>query len=335
MAKGAIVETTLSKNSFVSQIFLVEKKERGQRPVINLKSLNTFVRTEHFKMEGLHILPDLIQAQDCMIKMDPKDAYLQVPIHREHQHLLQFQWNRKIFQFQWLLFGLTSALSFLEGDEACSGNPEPHGHLTDHIPRQYLDITSSERGVDPNHNINLSNARSTGSGDQPEKVSVNPPTENGILGVPSGCNNIALDIPSRKAEESTTISTTPSLRTECFSERPGEVCWQDLSLAESKMASPSSLQCNTVFDKFCDADGSVPTRWSRDKVQCHTKLTREAENNLTWWSSLDRKIPLQSPLTPRIPIMTIELDASNMGWGARQGEQQTGGDGPKRKPYTI
>ena len=27
----------------------------GQRPVINLKSLNRFVHTEHFKMEGLHI----------------------------------------------------------------------------------------------------------------------------------------------------------------------------------------------------------------------------------------------------------------------------------------
>ena len=71
------------------------------------------------------------------------------------------------------------------------------------------------------------------------------------------------------------------------------------------------------------------------KFNAILKLTGEAENNLTWWSSLDRKIPLQSPLTPRIPIMTIESDASNMGWGARQGEQQTGGDGPKRKPYTI
>ena len=61
------------------------------------------------------------------------------------------------------------------------------------------------------------------------------------------------------------------------------------------------------------------------KFNAILKLTREAENNLSWWSSLDKKIPLQSPLTPRIPIMTIESDASNMGWGARQGEQQTGG----------
>ena len=43
LVKDAIAETTLSKEGFVSQIFLVEKKEGGQRPVINLKTLNTFV----------------------------------------------------------------------------------------------------------------------------------------------------------------------------------------------------------------------------------------------------------------------------------------------------
>ena len=71
--------------------FLVEKKDRRQRPVINLKGLNKFVKMEHFKMEGLHLLPDLLQQGDWMAKMHLKDAYLQVPIHPDHQSFPTFQ----------------------------------------------------------------------------------------------------------------------------------------------------------------------------------------------------------------------------------------------------
>ena len=88
---------TIVQQSFVSQIFLVEKKDGGQRPVVNPKCLNWYVRTEHFKMEGLHQLSGLLQAQDCMVKLDLKDAYLQVPIHPNHQHLLTFQWEGKSY----------------------------------------------------------------------------------------------------------------------------------------------------------------------------------------------------------------------------------------------
>ena len=67
--RGKIVETQVTSQSlkFVSQIFLVEKKDGGQRPVVNLKRLNCYVKTEHFKMEGFHLLPDLLQAQDWMV----------------------------------------------------------------------------------------------------------------------------------------------------------------------------------------------------------------------------------------------------------------------------
>ena len=60
-------------------------------------------------MEGLHLLSDLIQQGDWMIKMDLKDAYLQVPILEAHQCFLQFAWEGKHYKFQCLQFGLSSA----------------------------------------------------------------------------------------------------------------------------------------------------------------------------------------------------------------------------------
>ena len=35
------------------------KKDGGQRPVINLKALNGFVQTHHFKMKGIHTMKEL------------------------------------------------------------------------------------------------------------------------------------------------------------------------------------------------------------------------------------------------------------------------------------
>ena len=74
LAKQAIEKTTPRGRGFLSMVFLVPKKDGGQRPVINLKSLNNFVHTQHFKMEGIHVL---LRAGDWM------DAYFMLPIREE------------------------------------------------------------------------------------------------------------------------------------------------------------------------------------------------------------------------------------------------------------
>ena len=50
-----LMKRPLERN-FYSNIFLVPKKDKGQRPVISLKALNRFVYPEHCKMEGIHTL---------------------------------------------------------------------------------------------------------------------------------------------------------------------------------------------------------------------------------------------------------------------------------------
>ena len=43
----------------MSSIFLVDKKDGGNGPVINLKNLNSFVDFQHFKKEGICMTRDL------------------------------------------------------------------------------------------------------------------------------------------------------------------------------------------------------------------------------------------------------------------------------------
>ena len=111
LQKGAIHMVPLDQTSggFVSHIFLVPRKGGGQRPVINLKNLNQFLRYEHFKMEGIHMLRDLLKKGDYMVKLDLKDAYFTVPIWVKHQKFLRFFWKENRFEFACLPFGLASA----------------------------------------------------------------------------------------------------------------------------------------------------------------------------------------------------------------------------------
>ena len=96
-------------NGFLSTLFLVPKKDGGQRPVINLKSLNSFVNAPHFKMEGIHTLKSLLKKGDWLLKIDLKDAYFSIPISIEHRKYLCFQLENKTYQFNCLPFGLASA----------------------------------------------------------------------------------------------------------------------------------------------------------------------------------------------------------------------------------
>ena len=97
------------REGFFSTLFLVPKKDGKMRPVINLKALNVFVKSQHFKMEGIHLIRDLMVQGDWLTRIDLKDAYFAVPIHDTHQKYLRFIWQQQTYQFTCLPFGLSSA----------------------------------------------------------------------------------------------------------------------------------------------------------------------------------------------------------------------------------
>ena len=109
--KGAVIEVPPAQadKGFYSTLFLVLKKEGQNRPVVNIRPLNRFVKAEHFKMEGMHIVRNLLQEGDWMTRLDLKDAYFAIPVHKHHQKYLRFRWRNKSYQFQSLPFSLSTA----------------------------------------------------------------------------------------------------------------------------------------------------------------------------------------------------------------------------------
>ncbi len=109
LEKGAISEVYNPQDGYFSNLFLVPKKDRGQRPVINLKGLNQFVQYEHFKMEGIQTVKDLLQPGDWLTKIDLKDAYFTIPMNHSNRKYLRFTVRGRSFEFNCLPFGLSSA----------------------------------------------------------------------------------------------------------------------------------------------------------------------------------------------------------------------------------
>ena len=74
-----------------STFFPVAKKNTAKvRGFLDLRSLNRHLRYEHFKMEGLHTVRDLLRRRDLMTKVDMSDYFFHLPIKPEDRQYFRF-----------------------------------------------------------------------------------------------------------------------------------------------------------------------------------------------------------------------------------------------------
>ena len=84
----------------------MKKKSGGFRPVINLKSLNQFIYTQHFTMETNTNLRTMLLKDNWTVTTDILDAYLAVPLNEEFKDYVAFQYQDQTYQFLCMPFGL-------------------------------------------------------------------------------------------------------------------------------------------------------------------------------------------------------------------------------------
>lgn len=96
-------------DNFLSPIFLVPKSNGDKRFILNLKQLNKFVETHHFKMEDYRTVTKLMTRGCYMASIDLKDAYFLLPVHKSFRKYLCFQYRDCTYEFTCLPFGLCTA----------------------------------------------------------------------------------------------------------------------------------------------------------------------------------------------------------------------------------
>ena len=93
---------------YVSPIFITPKSDGGYRLILNLKRLNEEVVYNHFKMDNIKAVLQLVTPYCYMFKIDLKDAYYSVKVDKQHQSFLKFSWRGQIYKFVYLPNGLAS-----------------------------------------------------------------------------------------------------------------------------------------------------------------------------------------------------------------------------------
>lgn len=82
---GAVHECMPCDSQFLSSIFVIKKSNDKNRFILNLKSLNRFIPTSHFKLEDYRTAIKLISRHDYMCSIDLKDAYFSIAIHDDYK----------------------------------------------------------------------------------------------------------------------------------------------------------------------------------------------------------------------------------------------------------
>ena len=84
LRKGIIVECSHEEREYVSPIFITQKSDGGVRLTLNLKKLNEKIKLRNFKMQAIKDALLMINKGDFLTKIDLKDAYYSVQIHKKY-----------------------------------------------------------------------------------------------------------------------------------------------------------------------------------------------------------------------------------------------------------
>jgi hypothetical protein len=317
--KAAIheIDPTEAPRGFYSNLFFVPKKDGGIRPIINLRTLNQNISAPHFKMEGLHMLRDLIRPNDFVCKLDLKDAYFTIPIHTTHRRYLRFVWRDKHYEYLCLPFGLSTAprlftkilkpaLSYLRQlgyrlivylDDMLMANETEHGLRS--VADQCICLLQALGFV-----INW------------DKSALEPTQSLTFLGLTLDTTNMQLLVPSDKLH---------NIRKDCrgLLDR-WQVSARDVARLLGKFTSISQAILPGPLFARCLQRSLIDTLHRHKSYEATFSLSPAAREELQLWISQLSQWNGRSIL-PHSPDVSITTDASRTGWGATCGTLSTGG----------
>ena len=106
--KKIILPSDHEPGEYISRVFLRENRDGSRRMILNLNSFHNFVEGQHFKIETLDTVLNLLTPGAYAGSLDLKSAYNTIAIHDSHTKYLKFFFAGKHYRFVALPNGLKS-----------------------------------------------------------------------------------------------------------------------------------------------------------------------------------------------------------------------------------
>ena len=99
----------MTKNQYISNIFLRPKRDESHRVILNLKQLNSDIEHFHLKMETLQTALSCVSPNCWFASCDLKEAYYSLNVDSYYRKFLRFDWSDVLYEYTCLPNGLITA----------------------------------------------------------------------------------------------------------------------------------------------------------------------------------------------------------------------------------
>ena len=245
-----------------------------------------------------------------------------IPISKKHKHLTRFNWGGKTFQFNCLPFGFSSAPRvFTKTTRPLMTTLRSMGLSTIMYIDDILIMAESEI-LAKEHTVGLIHLENLGFVIKYLKSQLTPTQGIEFLGFVINSNTMELKLPGEKIKkiraETRRLANQTEPKALALSRLLGKLNHATQAIPPAPLFYRNLQNCLKVALEEGNQEYSCPIHLSED---CMTEL--QWETHLTNWNGRSLILPP--------PTMTIETDASTIGWGAAHQGTRTGGPWSNRE----
>jgi len=244
-----------------------------------------------------------------MVKVDLKDAYFTIPIHKAHQQYLRFQVDKVCYQFTCLPFGLSCApWTFTKVMKPLMTLLRSWGvRIIIYIDKMLILADSKEEATQHLETL-MFLLETLGFMINPEKSHLLPYRDMEFLGLQVDSQNAQLHLPGEKIKQ-IRREASELIQKEWVSAR-------HLSQFIGKLnAASQAILVAPLFYRALQGDLQKGLAQGEQDYNHSLSLSPQAKEELCWWQK--HLIHWNGRTTLRRPVqVTIQSDASLAGWGA-------------------